>query len=298
MKNWDDIRYFLAVARMGSITAAARQLGVNHSTVSRRIDQMEKSLSVRLFDRFQSGYRISVAGHDILQLAEKMEHESVAIERQLKGRDLEPSGELTIATPDVTVLDLTALLVGFLEQYSSIKLRVIAGSSQSSLEHMEADVAIRLTSTPSDELVGKCIANLAFAPYAAKRYLERKSLNLQSDIATMAQYDWLDWEPERVSSLRESWRLENTSDINFILRTNAPNNMFQAARAGLGIAIMPCYIGNAEPDLVQLDIPGTKKHIGIWLLTHKDLRSTKRVRLFIDYIKREASDWLKALENY
>ena len=149
MIDWDDIRFFLAVARRGSITAASRDLGVNHSTVSRRIAGFEESLGTRLFDRVSSGYELSQAGREMMPIAQRMEEDALMVDRQFYGRDTELEGLLKVTTagPFVNEFFMTQL-DQFLKDYPGVEIELIVSVDTANLHAREVDVAMRVTNNP------------------------------------------------------------------------------------------------------------------------------------------------------
>jgi DNA-binding transcriptional LysR family regulator len=172
--NWDDLRIFLAVARSGSISSGAKQLGLQHSTVSRRIRKLAQELEVRLFDRVPSGYELTPAGEKLARAAERMELEVLAVDGTLAGTDLRPAGLLRVTAIDnMATTILMPMFAGFSREYPEVTLRLLIANSDISLARREADVAIRLTNTPPDTLVGKRVATVSSAVYGCREYLDR-----------------------------------------------------------------------------------------------------------------------------
>ena len=156
--NWDDLRVFLTVARSGSISGGAKQLALQHSTVSRRMRKLEQDLGVRLFDKVPSGYALTIAGENLMQAANRMEREVLAVDGALSGKDLEPSGPLRVTAIDnMATTILMPMFTGFSRQYPDVVLHLMVSNADVSLALREADVAIRLTNTPSDTLIGKLL---------------------------------------------------------------------------------------------------------------------------------------------
>lgn len=276
MKDWDDLRYFLAVARAGSIRGAASALRVNHSTVSRRIEAYERKLGVRLFERFPKGYLMTAAGEELRAAAETVESEITAIDRHLAGRDHKLSGELRVTMPDALAQNLLMpAIAAFCAAYPQIELEMIVSYTLADLSRREADVAIRVTNDPPDNLVGRRICRFAMAIYASKAYLATHSLEGRGRDLT-----WIGWDD---AVAHPQWVRESPYP-NAPARNRLPNPMVQmaAAKAGMGIAMLPCFLADREPDLYRLPDTHTLPGRDIWILTHEDLRHTARVRLFLD----------------
>ncbi len=278
VKNWDELRYFLAVARKGSVRGAAIMLGVNHSTVSRRIDAFEKTLGVRLFERLPSGYFVTPAGEEMLQSAEQIENAVAAINRHVTGRDTRLSGLLRVTLHDSLAQNLLMPdLAAFCEVYPGIELELVISHSMADLARREADIAVRVSNDPPDSLFGRRILRYAAAIYASQDYLARhQPTNGGSNLT------WIGWndsvpDPQWV---RESPYPEARA------RNRIPNPLAQlaAAKAGMGLSMLPCFIGDTEPTLRRLPPATAMPSRDIWLLTHEDLRKTARVQHFLRFM--------------
>ena len=278
MKNWDDLRYFLAVARKGSIRGAAAGLKVNHSTVSRRIDAFEKKLDVRLFERLSTGYLITQAGEEMLQSAEQVEGEIAAIDRRVVGRDARLSGLLRVTLHESLAQKLLMPdLAVFCETYPGIELELIVSQSMANLAKREADVAIRISNDPPDTLVGRRVLKYAAAIYASKDYLSRHDFTCGGKNLT-----WIGWN-DAVSDpqwVRDSPYPEAPARN----RIFNPQAQLEATKAGMGLSMLPCFMGDTEPTLRRVPPATTSPGRDIWLLTHEDLRNTARVRRFLDFM--------------
>jgi len=278
MMDWDGLRFFLAVARRGSIRAAAADLGVNHSTVSRRIDAFEKKLDARVFERLPSGYLLTQTGEEMLQSVQRVEREITAAERRVAGRDARLSGLLRVTLPDsLAQCLLMPNLVAFSEAHTEIDLELDVTSSMADLARREADVAIRLSNDPPGYLVGRRLLKYAKAIYASEAYLARHDLINGAD--TLTWIGWNDTVPD------PQWVREGPYP-RAPARNRIASSMIQleAAKAGMGLSMLPCYMGDTAPALRRLPPGKPMPDRDIWLLTHEDLRHTARVRRFLDFI--------------
>lgn len=278
MNSWDDLRYFLAVARKGSIRGAATKLNVNHSTVSRRIDAFERNLDARLFERLPNGYFITPAGEEMRKSAERVEAEIDAIDRRIMGRDTRLSGILRVTLHDSLAQKLLMPdLVGFCARFPDIELDLVISNSMADLTRREADVAIRISNDPPGNLVGRQVGRYAVASYASPDYLARHDLSDRGSGAS-----WIGWNDHVTHPqwVRES-AYPKAPARNRIFH---PLSQMEAAKAGLGMSMLPCFIGDTEPGLRRLP-PGTATPSrAIWILTHEDLRHTARIRQFVDFM--------------
>ena len=279
MIDWDDIRYFLAVARGGSVRSAAEGLGVYHSTVLRRIAQLEERLGAQMFEKLPSGYRLTAAGEEVLELANQMEASSHQLETRVFGRDQSVSGLLRVTLPPFLATHLLMPdFADFARMHPDIEMEILPSGEVANLTNREADVAIRIVSDrrtlplnlhglKGPELFGgvyisrdRLAAWRAGAPDPIRRIV----------INTRRIPDWA-----RGSEVR-------TTGVPF--RTPDAEAQIVAARQGIGMTTLPCFVGDADPLLVR--VPGTDPHMygTLWLLTQGETRKTKRVRLFTEFV--------------
>lgn len=291
--DWDDLRYFLAVAKTGSLSGAARALGVNHSTVFRRVHAFEERLGVRLFDRLPSGYALTVAGDEMRDSVERVDAEIDGLGRRLAGRDLRLTGPLVVTTTDTLAQWVLAPhLAAFKRAHSGIDLELILAAEFFNLSKRQADVAIRPTRDPPENLVGRRVGKVAFAVYAAADYLAGRG-----KVGDLGRHDWIAFDDSLTHLAAARWMRETLPDATVTLRSNNLIGLMAAARAGMGAAVLPCFMGDAEPALSRLAGPGVVPASGLWLLTHEDLRHTARVRAFMDFMARRIADERGRLEG-
>ncbi|MBL4906803.1 MAG: LysR family transcriptional regulator [Sneathiella sp.] len=279
--DWDDVRFFLTLARLGSVRAAGAELGVSHSTVARRIDQFEQKMGVRLFDRTPSGYVVTAAGEDMLGSAAQMEIEMSGLERRLLGQDTRLEGQISVTFPDSLTSDiLMPDIVSFNRQYPDIDLELVLSYRVFDLSKREADIALRslrCDSSPPPHLIGRKLTSVHYAHYASKAYL--KEHDFQGDTPTAS---WIRWDD---SGRFPKW-IQDSLLPEMPGKNNLANGMMQlqAAKAGLGVASLPCFAADREQDLVRLPGSINTPHFDMWILSHPDLRETTRLRLFRDHI--------------
>lgn len=275
MLNWNDMRFVLETVRHGGLSGAARALRVNHATVSRRIAAAEAAMGARLFDRAPGGYRPTDAGLEAAQIAERMEGASHDLSRSLSARDQQLSGALTVTAPQLLVDRVLApILKAFKSQYPAIDLSVIAANRELNLAAHEADVAFRISDTPGDTLVGRRVTEQSAAVYLSCAQAAR----LRKDPGQ--PLDWIrfaHW-PGPPEALKEVWPNRNV--------TLTVDDMYAAlagVRADIGATRMPCFIGDAEPDMERLWGVPLLPYRPIWVLTHADLRGTRKVSAFTEF---------------
>ena len=284
MQNWDDLRYFLAITRHGSLNAAARDLGVDQSTVFRRLRALEKYLGAQIFDRRQHGkYELTAAGENLVDYASQMEEATFNIERDVIGRDLQFSGTIRVTTAeDIAVLLLPRHLAAFRRAFPSISIEVLTANRFYSLGRGEADVAIR-PSFSSDEsrVVPQRICPTATCLFASPDYLEEFGEPREPE--DLANHHLLGWRDEIAADGSANFIDEMYSDgVNY--GSNSLLTHRAMAEEGLGIAFLPDFIGKLSPVLVPV-LPQHSHDSGfIWILHHDDLRHAARVRAFIDFM--------------
>lgn len=278
MIEWDDLRYVLAAGREGGLSGAARALGVNHSTVSRRIAAFEERLGVRLFERLRSGYALTREGEEVLDSASRVQEEIDALERRVVGKDARLAGPLRFTLPDHMADFLMSDLVAFSDRYPEIDLDVVVSYTAFDLNAREADVALRVAeASPPEGLVGRRVAKHSSCTYAAPEYLARH--DLAADPATAR---WLGWD-----DLVPYPRWVKESDFPHIPvrgRFDHPQLQLAGARCGAGLARLPCFVGDPDPGLVRVPPASLDERWTLWLLTHRDLRATARIRAFLEFL--------------
>jgi DNA-binding transcriptional LysR family regulator len=281
MENWDDLRMFLAVAREGSISGGARRLAVQHSTVSRRLRALEQRLGTRLIERKKSGYELTEAGEELKRSAAKVEREIFEFYGAAAGKEDRPAGELRVsAINNMASSVLMPMFTRFSAKYPEIKLHIQVTNKYVSLAERDADVAIRLSNTPPDTLIGLRLVTVASAVYGARDYVARLR---RGELVEK----WLGIE---CCGFHIGWTRDACPEqdhhrmfVDDTLLTRA------AIRQGAGLAYLPCFMGDEDPALSRNADPERRHDLGLWLLYHHDLRRTQRVRLFADHMRRQVA---------
>ncbi|AWK89393.1 LysR family transcriptional regulator [Azospirillum thermophilum] len=293
--NWDDLRYLLAVARHGSLSAAARMLGVNHSTVLRRVTALEEALGVRLFDKLPGGYVLTAAGDEMQRVAARMEEEIVTANRLLSGRDMRIGGTLRVTTVDLLAVHyLPPHVAAFRARHPELRIDLTIAEASLSLTRREADVAIRLTNRPPENLIGRTLSGLAFAVYGARSYLEGRGGGRDPaghDLAghdcaghDWADHDWVGLDETFDHTSMARWLQRSVPAERIGHRVNSVVAVMEAVRAGTGLGLLPCGFVDRQPEFRRLGPPVEEVGSAIWLLTHEDLRHMARVRAFLDHM--------------
>lgn len=280
--RWDDLRFFLAVARSGSLADAARVLRTSPATVGRRITALEARLGTRLFDRSKTGYSTTEAGDAIRIRAEELENSVTSIERSAVGRDLRPAGTVRLASAIEIVANVLAPhLKDFRQRYPEIVLDVIGDIGIANLLRREADIALRTVRPQNGDLVVRRVGSWKCGLYAAKSYVEMHNLAL--GLRNFSNLDIITWTETHADLRAGRWFDEHAPAANIVLRANSRRIHYSACKAGIGIAILPCLMADRDPDLIQLR-PAEKVFISdLYLVVHRDLTETGRVRAVIDF---------------
>ncbi len=285
MHNWDDFRYFYTVATQGSFSAAAQVLGVNHSTVSRRIQFLEEKHGVRLFDRTSSGYTMTEAGAGIFDIIEEIHERSFKASRVLLGQDARLEGRLNLTMPhDLFECCMAAPIKVFCEQNPNIDLHLLVRHGLRNLADREADLAVRLTPNPPDYLIGKRITYMQHGIYRSP------SVDITNATPIVC------WGGEDDVP---GWAKDHFPNPHIVLRVDDLVSMYAAVKAGIGLARMPCFY----PDGVQascvnrmpIDLP--RSDWGVWLLNHVDLRRTARVNHCKEFLSKALTENIPLFEG-
>jgi DNA-binding transcriptional LysR family regulator len=290
MIDWNDVRYFLAVARGGSVRAAAERLEVNHATVLRRIAQLEKRLGVQLFEKLPSGYRLTEAGEEILESAAQMEASSHQLETRIFGRDQSARGLLRVTLPPFLATHLLMPdLADFARLYPDIEMEILSTGEIANLTNREAEVAIRIVvdrKTLPLNLHGLKGPALSGAVYMSRDRVEAWRARARDPLRWIVinNHGKPDWARESEFHTTE-----------FPFRTPDAGAQVAAVRQGIGMTKLPCFVGDSDPLLAR--VPGTDLHPHgtLWLLTQGETRKTKRVRLFTEFVSRRLAAYAPLL---
>ena len=276
--DWDHLRFFLAAARSKTLSGAAKQLGVNQTTVTRRLESLESALGVRLFDRTPAGIVATQAGADILRVAERVEDDVATLERQVLGKDARLTGELRVTTVDLIALFEAALFESFAQRYPGVDLELSVGDQPRNLTRREADVAIRWTAAPPEHLVGHRVARAEYALYGAVSLLERFPRE-----TALYDYPWLGWDTPADARVTAAWMRQHVPQAHIVCRYDMALAMHAAVKAGMGLSFLPCAYADPDPAMKRLRAVEPGFGIDVWVLTHPDLRSSARIKAFMDH---------------
>lgn len=276
--QWDDARIFLAFAREGSFSAAAKRLGVQHSTVSRRIHALEEQVGTPLVERSATGYTLTAAGEDLRISAYRIEQELLSFEAASGGQSQDASGELRItAIANMASTVLMPVFARFTEAHPGINLRIDVTNDSVRLAERDADIALRQTNNPGETLIGTRLATIASAVYGATEYCEAIR-------AGAAEEKWIGVD---CCDFHRTWTREACPDGTHSFWVDETSLTLAAIREGMGVGYLPCFLGDSEAGLSRFQEPDPRHEIGLWLLYHRDLKNTKRVALFREHMQRE-----------
>jgi DNA-binding transcriptional LysR family regulator len=287
MFDWNDLRYFLALARHGSTVAAARALDMNQSTVQRRLTELERRIGRPLVTRHPSGYRLTELGQQMVAHAERVEQAVQGFEQQLAASTREVSGVLRVACPEPIVYRITQspLLERFRARYPDLRVEFVMSDKYVDLAKGEADVALRSGDTDDADLVGRKIADSLWAVYASRRYIEQHGK--PEGVEDLERHLVVGLDETMAKHRAATWLARVAPNAKIVARNNSVLGLVYAVKSGIGLAPLPTALGDNEADLVRVlgPIPELAR---IWrLLAHPDVRRTPRVSAFFDFIVEE-----------
>jgi DNA-binding transcriptional LysR family regulator len=277
--DWDDLRFFLAVAARGSISGAAQELRTSHSTVLRRLASLEKKLGVRLFKRLPGGYVITSAGEQLRERLAGVTEQIAGAQRQLGGLDRRPSGIVRVTSTDTLTHGALMPLIGeFQCTHPQITLQIAVNNTFMSLTKREADVAIRPTRRPSENLVGRKVGYLQTALYASRSYWKAHARR------PFAEHRWVVPDDTLAHLAQAQWAAKHVPAERIAVSVDTLVGMASAVRAGVGIGMLLTLLADHDDQLVRIREPEPQLDTDVWILTHADLKQVPRIRLFTDFM--------------
>ena len=272
MLLWDDVRYFLEVARQGKLTAAARVLGVEHSTVSRRVTALEKRLGIRLFDRLPKSWNLTNEGEELLTHARRIEEEALAFSRASMGVGA-LRGVVRISAPPVFASHfLVTRLAALRHRWPGITIEMVGEARQANLYRREADLAIRLSRPEEPGLATKPLAEMGYGLYAAAGWADRPP----------QEWEFIGYDDALRETPQQKWLEKLSAGRPFILRSNDLAALYQACRVGLGLAVLPHFLARDDPALFAFPEYSCPMNRPIWVVIHPDVRRSPRVKIVAD----------------
>ena len=280
-ENWDDYRIFIALAEAGSLLQAGKNLGVQHSTVLRRINSLEQRLGVRLFERLRGGYTLTASGERMLATVQHLKEEVTNAERQVLGGDVKLSGSIKISTTDtIGYFWLPPYIKGFKEKYPDITLDVDITTRHINLTKREADIAIPAVNRQPDYMIGRELQKIVFRLYAHQSY---QATNVQPDAYQAHNFLLPNEAIGGIPANRYIRKYIGTKQI--AATSDKLTALYQMCKQGLGIAALPSYVAEKDASLKCVgELPASTQKNAIWLLTHPDLKNTARIRAFMEFM--------------
>lgn len=278
--SWDDLRTVLAVARAQSLSGAARALGVGHSTVFRRVNDIEERLGTRLFERLREGYLPNAQGEVMAEAAAQMETAAIEAERQVVGADARLQGVIRVASSELLSAGLlTRVLGAFLGEHPDIDVELLVANRHADLSRREADLALRATPKPPPELIGRELTRVDYAVYARRgAYAEC------SELPALANERWVGLD-ESLSHLQISeWMRQTYPGVRLTLRSDSLAALIKAVAAGIGISVLPRFAAAQDDGVEQISAPLKDVQMPVWLLSHPDSRGNARVRALSQFL--------------
>jgi DNA-binding transcriptional LysR family regulator len=282
--DWNDLRYFLAVARTGSLTLASSNLGASQSTVSRRIGELEKSIGTSLFRRHQTGYYLTDEGQEVLRHAELVEDSVMALERGATGLDRNPVGTVRLATSENLAIDLVIpALPAFRDRYPGISLEILTSTATAELERREADIALRVVRPMRGNLKIRRVGHMTYSVYGGRDYVERHPAQ---DGEPLGGRHAIAWDAAHAHLPAAAWLAREHPGCRTALITSSLATQIAAVRAGLGLAVIPDFL-TVKDDFVRVIPPERMFSAEVWLVTHADLAASARIRALADFLSNE-----------
>lgn len=277
--DWDDLRVILAVARTGSLNQAALALGSSHPTVFRRVRAIEKKLAVNLFERKRSGYTPSAAASEIIAVAQQIEDDIHRLELGIAGLDEKPAGSVRLTTTDTLMFQLLPpIFASVQQQLPGICLEVSTGNSMFFLEKRDADIAIRAGGDPPGHLIARRVCDIASCIYYPVAWPDISG----SDMNDMSKHPWVMADATLAHLDSAKWLAAQGLAERAVFRSNSLTGVVSAANADMGMAILPCYLGDRAPALKRLGAPVEEFLSTLWILSHPDLRRVRRINACIE----------------
>ncbi len=298
--DWNDYQYFLRVALLGSLKQAAEAMGVNHSTVFRRINSLEEKMDVRLFERLRTGYVLTEAGEEILGQVQRIEDRIHAIDRKLLGKDIRLSGTVKISTTDTLgYYWLPPYIRQFKQEYPRIVIDIDIKTRFTNLSKREADIVIPTVNEQPDYMVGRELSSIIVGLYASTEYVAR--YGKPKKVGDLSSHRMLLPNEALAGLPLINWLRRYVPSHTIAASSDKLTGLYKIAQQGLGIAPLPHYVGDPDPDLVKVMEVPKRFHRTIWILTHPDLRHTARIRAFMRFMYKAtrvgSSYYLELLEK-
>ena len=273
---WDDVRFFLAVARAGSLSGAARGLGVGHVTVGRRIALLEKRLGVTLLNRTPDGFTVTLAGDAILRHCMTMENAALDLERAAAGRDSLVAGSVRVTTTEALAFQVVAPAIATLRQaHPGLQIDLVVGVRSLDIARRDADLAVRFARPSASDLICRKLGEVGFTLYASKRYLSWAGIPKRGQGLAGHYLITFTGAPAAIGS----WFLgESLDGARIALRCDNPLIQRAAAANDVGIAELACFLGDGVANVMRVWPREAPARRTVWLILHEDMRRSARIR--------------------
>lgn len=284
MLDWDDLRYFLAIHRAGTLAKAGSQLGINATTVGRRLSNLEEQVEAKLFDRTPDGYVLTMTGRDLLPRAERMESEAFAVQRDVTGRDLRPSGSVRVSATEMIATRFVAPhLQRLKERYPELTVELECTNRTVSLSRREADVALRLARPREENVVTRKLASVPLSLYASADYVDTHGTPPDPE-RSLHGHSAILFADSRLFTVENEWLEARLDGARVALRSDSVSSIYAATVAGVGIALLPCAIADGDAGLVRIATSSAPEPRIIWQAVHEDLQRSARVRAVLEFL--------------
>lgn len=282
MIDWDKLHTFLVVMRVGTLSAAARELGVDQTTIGRRIESLESELGARLFERSRSGLRATALAAELRPYAERMEQDALGLERRAAAEDAGLTGSVRLtATEAFAARLLFPHFEAWQQRYPTLELDLVITNQIMSLDRREADVAVRMVRPQESSLVARRAAELAIGLYASRGYLRRFGLPQEPG---WAGHRVLGYNASAAGWPEAQWLSAHAGKAHVVVRQSSILGSLAGAVAGVGVAVLPCFLGDSEPELERVLPPQPSLTRSVWLVTHRDMQRNARVRALLSFL--------------
>lgn len=284
--DWNDYHYLLNLGRYGSLSKAAKRMGISQSTMSRRINELETNTEAKLFKRHPTGFSLTKIGQEIFTRVEKIEEEVLNIQRKLSGQEEKLSGTIRISTSDTLgYYWLPRYIKKFKNLHPDINFDIIITSRYLNLTKREADIVIAPSNKHPDTMIGSILSPIEFRLYASLNY---NNLNyLPTKLEELKEHKLI-LPNDYLRNLKINKLLRQyINEDNIMITSDKISGLYKYCKAGLGIAPLPTYVGNQDCELIEVFYPGEEYNQNIWLLTHPDLKNNSKIKSFMKFMKEE-----------
>ena len=278
--DWNSLKVFLAIAKHGSLSAAANELDVNHSTIFRRLKTLEEEIGGKLFERLNNGYEMTTLGDELIEHAQNIESAFEGIERRIVGKDFQPKGTVKITAPNnIAYRYLPKYIVDFNHQYPEIYVELLVSNQEFNMSNREADIAVRATPSPPEHLVGRQVSTLRWSVFASSKYQARFGLPADEDELTEHFFIGASGALQRLPAF--IWQDKHFAN-KITARCDDLTAMSYLVESGQGLALLP--EDQCRPQLMKLFYIKQIEPSYLWVLTHPDLRNAGRIKLLMKHL--------------